>query len=147
MQSAPHSRWLLLVLCIMLVACGTSDNTREKRDANSVSGDDLRRMAPTAVNISELIEGRIAGVRVVQTGDGSLQIRTTGPTTITGSNALLIVVDDIPVEPNANGTLPGLNVSEINSIRLLKDLTETSRYGMRGSNGVIVIKTKGAQRR
>ncbi len=136
---------MLLVLCV-LSGCQSTSEVHEKREANTVTGQELQRSAPTAVNISELIEGRIAGIRVVNAADGSVQVQTTSRVSIYGSNAVLIVVDDFPVEPNANGTLPGLNVSEIVSIKLLKDLTETSRYGMRGSNGVILVTTKGASK-
>jgi TonB-dependent SusC/RagA subfamily outer membrane receptor len=44
--------------------------------------------------------------------------------------------------PLANGTLTGLNPLDIASIEVLKDAAQTAPYGMRGANGVIVIKTK-----
>ena len=134
----------LLLLCVLLVGCRTSGEAREKREANTITGEELERTAPTATSLSELIEGRLPGIRVVAVSDGSIQVQTTSRVSLYGSNAVLIVVDDMPIEPNANGTLPGLSASDIVSIKLLKDLTETSRYGMRGSNGVILIKTKGA---
>ena len=141
-------RWLGLVLyALVLAGCSGSDEAREPREANTISGEELERTAPAATTLAELIDGRIPGVRVVQMGDGSIQVQARGSTTLSGGNALLIVVDGVPTEPNLNGTLPGLNVSEIESIKLLRDLTETSRYGMRAANGVIVVTTKGAARR
>lgn len=38
--------------------------------------------------------------------------------------------------------LSGINVDDIASITLLKDVSATAIYGIRASNGVIVITTK-----
>ena len=38
-----------------------------------------------------------------------------------------------------------INPNDIYSVDVLKDAASTSIYGIRGSNGVIVITTKGAQ--
>ena len=48
------------------------------------------------------------------------------------------------VNPGPNGTLSWLNPRDIESITALKDPSQTAIYGVRGANGVIVIKTKGA---
>lgn len=42
------------------------------------------------------------------------------------------------------GTLAWLNPQDIASISVLKDAASTAIYGVRGANGVIVIKTKGS---
>ncbi|PYP81348.1 MAG: hypothetical protein DMD25_01790, partial [Gemmatimonadetes bacterium] len=47
-----------------------------------------------------------------------------------------------PVEAAAGGALRGINPHDIASIQVLKDPAETAMYGVRGANGVIVIKTK-----
>ena len=61
-----------------------------------------------------------------------------------GSNEPLYIVDGTPVLPGPNGGLIGINPRDIASIEVLKDAGSTAFYGLRGSNGVIVIKTKHA---
>jgi len=67
----------------------------------------------------------------------------TGGSFYSGSEPL-IVVDGVAVNPGPNGTLSWLNAKDIESITALKDPSQTAIYGVRGANGVIVIKTKGA---
>ena len=38
--------------------------------------------------------------------------------------------------------LTGVNPNDIESIEVLKEPAETALYGLRGANGVIIIKTK-----
>jgi len=54
------------------------------------------------------------------------------------------VLDGSPVQPGPNGLLTGLNPYDIASIRVLRNPADIAIYGMRGSNGVIVITTKKA---
>ena len=65
-----------------------------------------------------------------------------GAASVNGDNAPLYVIDGVPVEPGPNGDLTGLNPYDIESIKVLKDAASTTMYGVRGGNGVIVIKTK-----
>jgi TonB-dependent SusC/RagA subfamily outer membrane receptor len=52
------------------------------------------------------------------------------------------MVDGSPFMPGPNGTLTGLNPYDIESIKVLKDPADLAMYGVRGANGVIIIKTK-----
>ncbi len=85
---------------------------------------------------------RFPGVYVTRTSDGSIAVRIRGTTSIHGSNAPLYVIDDIPITPGPGGSLQGINPLDIESIEVLTDPASTTRYGIRGANGVIVIKTK-----
>ena len=53
------------------------------------------------------------------------------------------MVDGVPVETSTNGTLSWLNPEDIESVTVLKYDAQTAMYGVRGANGVILIKTKG----
>jgi TonB-dependent SusC/RagA subfamily outer membrane receptor len=105
-----------------------------------VTGEDIRR-TPTEP-VEYLLMARFPGVEASRTPDGSIAIRIRGQTSILGSTAPLYVVDGIPVQPGPGGGLPGINPYDIESIEVLKDPTSTSMYGVRGANGVIVIKLK-----
>jgi TonB-dependent SusC/RagA subfamily outer membrane receptor len=92
--------------------------------------------------IERVLQGRFAGVEVTRTADGGIAVRIRGATSFNASTAPLYVVDGIPIEPGPNGALTGINPNDIESIEVLKDAADTAMYGMRGANGVIVIKTK-----
>lgn len=92
-------------------------------------------------NLSSAISGRIAGVVSVQRSgepghdDSDIWIR--GISTFAGqSSSPLILVDG--VERSFNNIDP----EDIESFTVLKDASATAVYGVRGANGVIIIKTK-----
>jgi TonB-dependent SusC/RagA subfamily outer membrane receptor len=64
---------------------------------------------------------------------------------VSGNNAPLYIVDGVPFQPSTDGGLSGINPNDISSIRVLKDAADITMYGVRGANGVIVIKTKHAR--
>lgn len=63
-----------------------------------------------------------------------------GISTITGNQNPLIVVDGYPTEL----TLDMINPNEIESVTILKDAAASTIYGVRASNGVIIIDRKRA---
>lgn len=95
---------------------------------------------PTA-SLSSAISGRIAGVVAVQRsgepGHDESDIWIRGISTLTGqSSSPLILVDG--VERSFNNIDP----EDIESFTVLKDASATAVYGVRGANGVVIIKTK-----
>ena len=95
---------------------------------------------PTA-NLSASIAGRLPGLVAVQrTGepghdDADIWIR--GISTFSGQNSNPLVLVD-GVERDFNNIDP----NDIESFTVLKDASATAVYGVRGANGVILIKTK-----
>ena len=87
-------------------------------------------------NITQMMEGKVAGVQVEQTPNNNITIR--GTTTVTDANKPLIIVDGEIYE----GKLEDLNKDDIASMNVLKDASATAIYGSRASNGVITITTK-----
>jgi len=94
--------------------------------------------------IEMALQGKVPGLEVTRTTDGGVAIRIHGPASFFGNNEPLYILDGIPITPGPNGTIKGLNARDIESIQVLKDPSETALYGVRGGNGVIVIKTKTA---
>jgi TonB-dependent SusC/RagA subfamily outer membrane receptor len=93
-------------------------------------------------SIEQIIAQRFPGVMAVRTPDGGFALRIRGGSSIEGNNAPLYVIDGVPVDPGPYGSLTGINPRDIATIEVLKDAVSTSMYGMRGANGVIIIKTK-----
>ncbi|MGZ9676616.1 SusC/RagA family TonB-linked outer membrane protein [Flavobacterium sp. GNP001] len=93
-------------------------------------------------NALNTIQGQLAGVNITaSTGQPgakpSVIIRGVG--TLNGNTDPLYVIDGFP--SNSDG-FRSINPNDIQSLDVLKDASAVSEYGSRGSNGVIVIKTK-----
>ena len=113
-------------------------------------------------SVDEALQGQIAGLDIVfNSGDlgSGTQMRLRGTSTITGNQEPLIVVNDNIFEmpdgedfdfSTANeekfAQLLTVNPEDIESIEVLKDASASAVWGSRGSNGVIMIKTKRGSR-
>ena len=96
--------------------------------------------AQPITQVSDALQGRVAGVNVVSDGipGGSVKIRIRGTNSINKSNDPLYVVDGMVRESG----LEGINPEDIQSMQILKDASSTAIYGSRGANGVVIITTK-----
>jgi TonB-linked SusC/RagA family outer membrane protein len=127
-----------------VVAIGYQTVTRRDLASavSSVSAKDLRDN-PT-LSAAEALQGKLAGVQIT-IADGqpgaSADIFIRGRTSITQSGSPLFIVDGVQVD----NALTALSPQDIESIDVLKDAASTSIYGARGSNGVIIITTKGGK--
>ena len=116
--------------------------TVKKSDlTGSISRVDSRDFENQPLNrVQEALQGRAAGVSVIRSNGrpgGDVKVRIRGANSITGNNDPLVVVDGI-----LGGDLSTINPNDIASMDVLKDASATAIYGVRGSNGVIIITTK-----
>ena len=132
--------YLPLLLGAFALGCGASDRARSAPDPNVIEGDDIE--GRDLQRIEEMLRGQVAGVEVSQR-QGSLVIRIRGGGGFGyGEADPLFVIDGLPIEHGADGALVGLNPRDVQSIRVLKNASDTAIYGSRGANGVILITTK-----
>ncbi len=104
----------------------------------------------------DMLVGKVAGVQITSNngapGSGST-IRIRGNGSALASQDPLIVIDGFPIDnQGATGSssqtagmsnpLATLNPNDIESFTVLKDASATAIYGLRASNGVIIITTK-----
>ncbi len=123
---------------VVVVGYGT---VRKADLAGSVSVLDSRNFKDQPITqVSDALQGRVAGVNVVSDGvpGGSVKIRIRGTNSINKSNDPLYVVDGMVRESG----LEGINPEDIQSMQILKDASSTAIYGSRGANGVVIITTK-----
>jgi TonB-dependent SusC/RagA subfamily outer membrane receptor len=132
----------------LAVGCAHSGATRQTSppppQGSVVTSEDIDR-TPPAGPIEAVLEGRVAGVEVTRTAGGGIAVRIRGVSSFLGSNEPLYVLDGTPIQPGPGGSLTGINPHDIASIEVLKNPADIAIYGVRGANGVIVIKTKGAR--
>jgi len=113
---------------------------KPKSDNNGAVGEvseqNLSQVAAGTLN--QKMAGRVAGVTVVSDNSpgGTAMIRIRGFGSI-NANSPLYVVDGVPIN-NINT----INPNDIESVNVLKDPSTTAIYGVRGANGVVLIKTK-----
>lgn len=89
---------------------------------------------------AQLWQGKVAGLSIYNRGgnpNAESYLRVRGMTSFDAQASPLIVIDGVPA-----ATLHNLDPLDIESVTVLKDAASASIYGMRGSNGVILIETK-----
>lgn len=128
---------------VVVVGYGAVKKSDLTGSVASVKMNALDNLSSTSVD--GLLQGRAAGLQVMNTsqdpGAGSI-IRIRGNSSLEGSNTPLIVVNGFPM--GDAGSLTQINVSDIESIEVLKDASASAIYGSRGANGVILVTTKSA---
>ena len=129
---------LALVLAVLLVGCGSGAGTRERPDPNVIEGADVERR--DLRRVEDMLRGQLAGVQVEERG-GQLVIRIRGGAFGASNQEPLFVLDGIPLQSGPDGALLGITPYDVESIRVLKNVSETAAYGSRGANGVVLITT------
>jgi len=128
---------------VVVIGYGTQTKSDLTGSVGIVKMEDITTPATTSAD--QALQGRVAGVDVVSGGGEpgeSSAIRIRGTRSITASNEPLIVVDGVI---NAVESFTDINPDDIKSMTVLKDASATAIYGARGSNGVILITTKGGE--
>lgn len=127
-----------------------------------VKGDQLN--VANNPNAQNALQGKVAGLTVKQTSGmpGSSTLLTLrGSRSFDGNNQPLVVIDGVPIESGtefvdnitqervggSDGTsrMSDINPNDIESINVLKGPQASALYGLRASNGVILITTKKAR--
>lgn len=117
----------------------TGYSSQRKKDiTGSVSVVDVKNMKSIPTGSGEqALQGMASGVTIISSGvpGGESNIFIRGVSSF-GSTQPLIIVDGVPAG------LRDININDIETVQILKDAGAASIYGVRGSNGVIVVTTK-----
>ena len=133
---------ILAVAVTAAAACSSRPSDRpEEKPHVSNAATDSQWVGQSVGRAEELLAGRFPGVEVYR-APGGIAVRIRGSSTVYGSNEPLYVVDGMPIDPGPGGALVGINPADIEKIEVLKDAGSTAQWGVRGANGVILIKTK-----
>ena len=105
----------------------------------------LPSLAQEPFNPASLLQGSSSGVLVSpvtgSTGE-ELSVLLRGGGGFRGASQPLWIVDGVEINPSVNF----LNIYDIESIQVVKDYWATARYGGRGADGVVLVKTGSAPR-
>jgi len=131
---------------VVIIGYGTTTIKDATGSVESITSEDFTKGNITTPE--NLLSGRVAGVNITTSGapgSGS-QITIRGGSSLSASNAPLVVIDGLPIDNDSTagsrGILANINPSDIESFTVLKDASATAIYGSRASNGVIIIVTK-----
>ena len=116
---------------------------------SSTGAMDFNPISPTVAQPGNLIQGKVAGVEVVDNNapGGGVTLRIRGATSVNASSDPLYVIDGMPVGTGGLA-IPGqdplnfLNPDDIANITVLKDASAAAIYGANAANGVVLITTK-----
>ena len=150
---------------VVVTAMGISKEKKALAYAvQDIKGDQLTQAASTS--LSSALQGKVSGVDITPSSGmpgASSQITIRGVRSFTGDNTPLYVIDGMPISSAADidtdtrntGSVAGadfanravdIDPNDIESINILKGQAASALYGMRASNGVIVITTKSGKR-
>ncbi|MDB5199203.1 MAG: TonB-dependent receptor [Chitinophagaceae bacterium] len=145
---------------VQVIGYGT---TTKRKNTGSISTITAREIDEQPVtNVLSALSGRAAGVFVQTTNGlpgGRISIQIRGKGSIAAGTDPLYIIDGVPFSSSIiasnnilasgiNGAvspLNSLNPDDIESVSILKDADATAIYGSRGSNGVVLITTKGGK--
>ncbi len=142
---------------VVITAMGIS---REKKAlgyaVQDIKSDELVQAA--AASFSSALQGKVSGVDITPSSGmpgASAKITIRGSRSFDGNNTPLYVVDGMPVastpDLDTGSSVTGsdyasrsldIDPNDIESINILKGQAASALYGMRASNGVIIITTK-----
>ena len=133
------------ILLLLAVACARRSASHQPADSSLPPGtvltaDDIRRSP--GQSLEQLLLARVPGLTLTRAPDGHPVLHLRGTTTILGDDEPLFVVNGIPLGPNASGNLAAIALQDIETVQVFRDGATTAAYGIRGANGVILIRTK-----
>jgi TonB-linked SusC/RagA family outer membrane protein len=128
---------------VVVIGYGTQKKSDITGTVASLNQERLKKIVVS--DITQVLQGALAGVFINQNNGGAVPTDQTilirGRNSITASTSPLIVVDGV----SYSGLLTDINPNDIKSLEVLKDASSAAIYGSRGSNGVILITTKGGE--
>jgi TonB-dependent starch-binding outer membrane protein SusC len=132
---------------IVVIGYGTVKKSDATGSVTSITPKEFNKGAVVAAD--QLIQGKVAGIQVIN-GGGSpgegAQIRIRSGSSLNANNDPLYVIDGVPTDnggiKGGRNPLANINQNDIASINILKDASATAIYGVRASNGVVIITTK-----
>jgi TonB-linked SusC/RagA family outer membrane protein len=144
---------------VLVIAYGTAVRRDLTGSVSRITSADIEQQ-PVA-NALQAMQGRVTGLNITQTSGlpgGDFKVELRGRNSINSGNNPFYIVDGVPftatslswtldtdIRLGANvssSPLNLINITDIESIDVLKDADATAIYGSRGANGVILITTK-----
>ncbi|WP_282056911.1 SusC/RagA family TonB-linked outer membrane protein [Maribacter luteus] len=127
---------------VVVIGYGTQKVSKISGAVSTVKRENLEKL--NAIRADDALQGQASGVNVIGAGSPGSKptVLIRGIPSYTGTDPL-VVIDGVT---QSLDDLNSLNTSDIESINVLKDAALSAIYGVKGGNGVIVVKTKSGKR-
>ena len=127
---------------VVVVGYGQAKRITMTGAVSAINGKELQKVPVSSVQntLAGKLPGFFSQQRSGQPGKDASDFFIRGKSSLNGDgNQPLIIVDDVEYSYDQ---LSQINVNEIESISILKDASTTAIYGIKGANGVLVVKTR-----
>ncbi|MEQ8715866.1 MAG: TonB-dependent receptor plug domain-containing protein [Cyclobacteriaceae bacterium] len=131
---------LILVICSLFIISCSSSNVASNKTGKDVDNDEVKTANLQNLTLADYLR-RIPGLQVQGSGQ-NVSVTVRGSTSVSADNSPLYVIDRNMVGNDYAQVAAMIDPNDIASVNVLKDAASTSSYGLRGANGVVVIKTK-----
>ena len=123
---------------VIVIGYGVQKITKISGAVSTIKNADIQKV--NAVRAEDAIQGRAAGVNVIQGGSpgSSPTVLIRGIPSFTGTDPT-VIIDGVP---QTLTDFNSISAADIESISILKDAATTAIYGVKGGSGVIVVTTK-----
>ncbi len=125
---------VFIFLSVLFQSCATTDRARGSSDI------DLLLIENPDLTLKDYLR-RLSGVQVTERA-GEVQVMLRGATSLSGDNSPLFVVDGTQVGTQYSMVENAVDVRDIEYVRVMRSSEAMTTYGMRASNGAIVIHTR-----
>jgi TonB-dependent starch-binding outer membrane protein SusC len=138
---------------VVVVGYGQQTQRTKIQGSSVVKADAFKNMP--IVSATQALQGQAAGVNMTNSSGllgGAPNVVVRGASSLLGGTQPLYVVDGVPLNDQVLSTAQGggsglnplvdINPNDIESLTVLKDAAAVAIYGSRGTNGVVLIKTK-----
>lgn len=138
---------------VVVVGYGTQTNRTRTQTASVIRADEFSNQP--ILSTTQALQGRAAGVNMVNSSGllgAAPNVQVRGASSLLGGTQPLYVIDGVPLNDDVlSGSQGGgsglnplldLNPNDVESMTVLKDAAAVAIYGSRGTNGVILIRTK-----
>lgn len=151
----------LLLLCALSAACASGHGRGSraqpqdsvsvgygKQSRKDVTGavssiDTESQRNNSAMQLEQLIQGRVSGVEVIRVDAGRISLRIRGASSLNSTTEPLYIIDGMKVHAESfTDAMAGINPADVASIEILKDAGATAIYGSEGANGVVIVNTR-----
>ncbi|MDG5491321.1 TonB-dependent receptor [Psychroserpens sp. SPM9] len=125
---------------VVVIGYGSQKKADLTGAISTVKSEDIEK-TPNS-NIMQALQGKVAGLQVTSVGSpgDSPNVRVRGVGSYAAGNNPLYVVDGMFYD-----NIDFLDNSQIETISVLKDVSSIAIFGQKGTNGVIIIETKGGK--
>lgn len=127
---------------VVVVGYGTQRLTKVSGAISTIKAADIEKARP--VRVEEALQGRAAGVNVIQPGTPGAKptVLIRGIPSFSGTDPV-VIIDGVP---QTLTDFNSISPTDVESINVLKDAAAAAIYGVKGGNGVIVVTTRSGKK-